>query len=105
MRKQTVAGISIILAIGIVYLFKELAGPQGLKVPYVGFVSPLIASFVIAPILIVPLTMINQRVLAWRKARGRDIEKEEQYENEAAGIISLRPKSTEHENEETIEFR
>jgi hypothetical protein len=105
MRKQTVAGISIILAIGIVYLLRDLAGAQGLKVPYVGFVSPLIASFVVAPILIVSLTLINQRVLSWRKAYGRDIEEEERYENEAAGIISLRPKSTEHENDETIEFR
>jgi len=104
-RKQTVTGLSILIAIGIVYLFRELAGPQGLNVPYIGFVSPLIASFVVAPLIAVPLMLINQRILAWRKAHGRDIEDEERYENEASGIISLRPRDEEKEDNGTIEFR
>jgi len=49
--------------------------------------------------------LINQRILAWRKAHGRDIEDEERYENEASGIISLRPRDEEKEDNGTIEFR
>ena len=36
------------------------------------------------------LTPINNRVLEWRKANGRDIEEEERYET-ADGMIKLTP--------------
>jgi len=29
---------------------------------------------VVTPLLLLPLTALNKRLLAWRKARGRDIE-------------------------------
>jgi hypothetical protein len=48
---------------------------------------------VFVPLLMIPLTLLNKRLLARRKAHGRDIEEEEKYEREGAGIISLRPKS------------
>jgi hypothetical protein len=50
---------------------------------------------VLMPLLSVALTPLNQRLLAWRKARGRDIEDEQKYEFEEADIISLRPRPEE----------
>lgn len=46
--------------------------------------------------------MFNQRIRAWRKARGRDIEEEEKYENVETGIISLRPHES---NNDDISYR
>jgi len=31
----------------------------------------------VTPLLLLPMTALNKRLLAWRKARGRDIEDEE----------------------------
>ena len=56
-------------------------------------IGALVALLVLMPLLVVALTPLNKRLLAWRKARGRDIEEEEKYEREGAGIISIRPKS------------
>lgn len=69
----------------------------GIKVPFT--LAGFFVFLLLVPLLIIPLTLLNKRVLAWRKARGRDIEEEEKYEREASGIISLRPK-TEAEMEE-----
>ena len=46
---------------------------------------------VLAVIILCILTLLNRRVLDWRKARGRDIEEEERFESDH-GMISLRPK-------------
>jgi hypothetical protein len=75
----------------IVFLLRWLAASQGIRLPFIGYVSPLIASFIIVPILLVPLTALNQYVLKWRKTKGRDIEAEERHEFDEADIISLRP--------------
>ncbi len=50
---------------------------------------------VLMPLLSAALTLLNKRLLAWRKARGRDIEDEQKYEIEEADIISLRPRPEE----------
>jgi hypothetical protein len=85
-RKSTLAMLSGLLAYVIVFglWFVGVSIPFGL--------SPLFAGLFLAPLLLAPLTFLNKRLLAWRKGRGRDIEEEEKYENEAAGVISLRPR-------------
>jgi hypothetical protein len=100
MRKRTLASVCFILSLAIVFLLKSLAHAQGINLPLVGIVSPLVASFMLVPLLLIPLTAINQYVLAWRKARGRDIEEEEKHEFEEADIISLRPRQS-HEHSST----
>ena len=100
MRKRTLASISFMLSIGIVFLFRSLASSQGIHLPLVGLVSPIVASFIVVPLLIIPLTAVNQYILAWRKAHGRDIELEEKHEFEEADIISLRPRQS-HEHSST----
>lgn len=100
MRKKTLAGVCFLLAIAIIYLSSWFASSQGIRLPLIGYVSPLIASFIIVPLLLIPLTALNQYVLAWRKARGRDIEEEEKHEFDEADIISLRPRQP-HEHSST----
>jgi hypothetical protein len=87
MRKKTLAGLCSILAIAVVFGLSF----AGVKVPF--GLGALVALLVLMPLLVVALTPLNKRLLAWRKARGRDIEEEEKFEREAADIISIRPKS------------
>jgi hypothetical protein len=100
MRKQTLVSVCFILALAIVVGLKWLASSQGIHLPMIGLVSPLIASFIFVPLLLIPLTAINQRILAWRKTHGRDIEAEEKHEFGDADIISLRPRQP-HEHSST----
>jgi hypothetical protein len=97
MRKQTLGSVCFILSLGIVYLFNSLARSQGIRLPIIGLVSPLIASLIIVPLLLVPLTALNQYIVAWRKAHGRDIEEEEKHEFAESDIISLRPRQPHEE--------
>jgi hypothetical protein len=100
MRKQTLAGVCFILAIAIIFLLQSLARSQGIKLPLIGFVSPIVASLIIMPLLLIPLTALNQYILAWRKSHGRDIEEEEKHEFSESDIISLRPRQS-HETPST----
>ena len=100
MRKRTLGSVCFILALVLVVALNWLASSQGIRLPLVGFVSPMIASFILVPVLLIPLTAINQRILAWRKAHGRDIEAEEKHEFDDADIISLRPRQP-HEHSST----
>jgi hypothetical protein len=100
MRRKTLASVCFILSIVIVFLLRALARSQGIHLPLVGIVSPIVASFILVPLLIIPLTALNQYILAWRKARGRDIEEEEKHEFDDADIISLRPRQP-HEHSST----
>jgi hypothetical protein len=84
MRKSSLTGLSVVLAYAIVFALRF----GGVSIPFA--LSPLFAGLFLAPVLLVPLTLINKYLLAWRKARGRDIEDEEKYEHD--GIISLRPR-------------
>jgi len=56
--------LTIVLAMG----FFRVETPH--DIPF--FVIYLVAT----PLLLLPLTALNKRLLAWRKARGRDIEEE-----------------------------
>lgn len=97
MRKRNLLSVCFILAFAIVFLLRTLARSQGIRLPFIGIVSPMIASFIIVPLLLIPLTALNQYVLAWRKAHGRDIEEEEKYEFAESDIISLKPRQAHEE--------
>ena len=87
MRKKTLAGACSILAFGVLFGLRFI----GVRVPF--GLGAFFAFLVLVPLLVVLLTPLNKRLLLWRKERGRDIEEEEKYEREGAGIISIRPKS------------
>ncbi len=92
MRKRTLISVCFAIAFAVMLILRLLARSQGIRLPLFGVVSPLVASFIIVPFLLVPLTALNQRILAWRKKHGRDIEEEEKHEFDESGIISLRPR-------------
>jgi|SRR5688572_11871211 len=100
MRKKTLISACFLLSFGIVYLLSWFAASIGIRLPFVGYVSPLVASVIIVPLVLVPVTALNTYILKWRKARGRDIEAEEKHEFDDAGIISLRPRQP-HEHTST----
>ena len=93
MRKSTLIGLSALLAYTIVFGL----GFAGISIPF--GISHLFAGLFFAPVLVVLLTPLNKYLLAWRKARGRDIEEEEKYERD--GVISLRPRPEGSEDEQT----
>ncbi|MGB7207885.1 MAG: hypothetical protein WBD27_04425 [Pyrinomonadaceae bacterium] len=108
MRNGTLLGLSFILAIVIdyvvrgilsyngyslsiiiVYIVHGILGYTGSSSSIVSLVSSrLVTSFMIAPVLMIILVPINNKILKWRKERGRDIEEEQKYETEG-GFISL----------------
>ena len=87
MRKRTLAGVCSVLALVIVLAMGFLRVKTPHNIPF------FVIYLVLMPLLLVPMTAVNKRLLAWRKARGRDIEDEERYEIEGADVISLRPQS------------
>jgi hypothetical protein len=87
MRKRTLAGVCSVLALGIVLAMGFLRVKTPHNIPF------FVIYLVLMPILLVLMTAVNKKLLAWRKARGRDIEEEERYEIEGADVISLRPRS------------
>lgn len=100
MRKRTLYGICFAISLAIAYGLSALARAQGIAVPFSGIAAHLLASLAILPLLILPLSAINRRLLSWRKERGRDIEEEEKHEFDDADIISLRPRQS-HETSST----
>jgi FtsH-binding integral membrane protein len=72
MRKRTLAGVCSVLALVIVLAMGFLRVKTPHNIPF------FVIYLVLMPLLLVPLTLVNKRLLAWRKARGRDIEEEEQ---------------------------
>lgn len=87
MRKKTLAAVCSILSFLIVFGLSFL----GVRIPY--GLSPFIVFLVFVPLLMFPLSFLNNQLLAWRKAHGRDIKEEEEYEIGSTDFISLRPKS------------
>jgi hypothetical protein len=91
MRKRTLATIAYLLALVLVYLLRAAARSQGVPVPWLAtYASLFVASLVVTPLLLIPLTKLNDRLLEWRRARGRDIEAEERHETES-GVLSIKP--------------
>ena len=89
MRKRTLAALSSLLALLIVLAMGFFRVKTPHNIPF------FVIYLVLMPLLSVALTPLNKRLLAWRKARGRDLEEEEKYEIEEADIISLRPRPEE----------
>jgi hypothetical protein len=52
MRKKTFSRVCFILALAIVFILKSFARSQGINLPFVGVVAPLIACFIIVPLLL-----------------------------------------------------
>jgi len=100
MRPKTLYGILLLLASAILFGLESLAGSYTLHLPLIGNVSPIAAAVVLLPLVLVSAGAFNQRIIAWRKAHGRDIEEEQAHEFDDADIISLRPRQ-EHEHSST----
>jgi pilus assembly protein TadC len=100
MRKKTLASVCVFLLVAILFLLKFFSLPQGLWLPFLGFVSPVLVFFIALPLVLIVMGAINQRLLAWHKARGRDVELEEAHEFDDADIISLRQRQP-HEHSST----
>lgn len=92
MRQKTLHAILLILACAILAGLKLLALSYTIRLPVTGNISPVIAAVIILPLVLIPVAAFNQRILAWRKAHGKDIAEEERHEFDDADIISLRPR-------------
>lgn len=90
MRKRTLAVISFLVSVAIVYGLTFFARSLGIRVPLPGLISYLVAALILSPLLLALFTRLNRPILDWRKGRGRDIEAEEEHEE--ADIISLKLK-------------
>ena len=92
MRTGTFTTLAFVIAWTTIFSVRELLGWYGfgwLATSQIG--TTTVASLVLAPFLVLLLTPLNKRLLAYRKARGRDILEEERYESDQ-GMISLMPK-------------
>ena len=79
---------------------KWLAESHKLHLPLIGNVSPTALAVILLPLFLVGAGAFNQRIIAWRKAHGRDIEEEQAHEFDEADLISLRPRQP-HEHSST----
>lgn len=88
MRWKLLPGVagSISLVVLILINLTNIRIPFGL--------SPFLFFWVLAPLMTVVLAPLNRKLLAWRRARGRDIEEEERFEIDGTDFISLRKQST-----------
>ena|SRR5213593_3637718 len=100
MRQKTLAAVCLVLTCAILYGFQWLASSYTIHLPLIGAVSPLIAAVIVVPPVLIAVATLNLRILAWRKAHGRDIAEEEKHEFDDADIISLRPRQP-HEHSST----
>ena len=89
MRKRTLAALGSLLALLIVLAMGFFRVKTPHNIPF------FVIYLVLMMLLSVAMTTLNKHLLAWRKARGRDIEDEERSEIEEADIISLRPRPEE----------
>jgi hypothetical protein len=84
MRWKLLPGVSASISVLVLILLNlfQIRIPLGL--------SPFLMFWVLAPLLAILLAPLNRKLLAWRKARGRDIEEEESFEIDGTDFISLR---------------
>jgi len=91
MRKRPLAAVCSVLALLIVLAMGFFRVKTPHNIPF------FVIYLVLMPLLSVALAPFNKRLLAWRKARGRDIQDEERCEIEEADIVSLRPRPEDSE--------
>src|SRR5262249_4981097 len=102
MRNRDLAGVSLLLSIGLIYFSVYLLPILGIRIGFLGsFSSHVIASFLLFPVILLVLTPLNNRFRQWRKARGRDIDEEEKYETEY-GMTKLTPNETERDSHDDV---
>src|SRR3989442_762515 len=89
MRKSALASVCSVLALLIVLAMGFFRVKTPHNIPF------FVIYLVLMPLLSLALSPLNKRLLAWRKARGRDLESEQKHGIEAAGIISLRARAEE----------
>jgi lipopolysaccharide export LptBFGC system permease protein LptF len=94
MRPNTLHAILLVLACIILAGLKWLASSYTIHLPLAGNVSPVIAAVIVLPLVLVSVAAFNQRIIAWRKAHGKDIAEEQKHEFDDADIISLRPRQS-----------
>ena len=84
MRWKLLPGVSALISVSVLILLNlfHIRIPLGLP--------PFVIFWVLGPLLMIPLTPLNRKLLAWRKQRGRAIEEEERYEIVGTDFISLR---------------
>ena len=85
MRKSTLASVCSVIALLIVLAMGFFRVKTPHNIPF------FVIYLVLMPLLTVAMTLLNKRLLAWRKPRGRDLEEEARYEIEE----SLRPQPEE----------
>lgn len=100
MRPKTLHAVLLLLACAILSGLKWLGSIHSIHIPGVGDVSLLIVAVIVLPLVLVSVAAFNQRILAWRKAHGKDIAEELSHEFDDADIISLRPRQP-HEHSST----
>ncbi len=84
MRWKLLPGVSFSISVLILILLNLFH----IRIPF--GLPPFLIVWVLAPLLMVPLTPLNRKLLAWRKQRGRDVEEEERFEIDGTDFISLR---------------
>jgi len=84
MRWKLLPGVSALISVSVLILLNLFH----IRIPF--GLSPFLIFWVLGPLLMIPLTPLNRKLLAWRKGRGRDIEEEEQFEIDGTDFISLR---------------
>ena len=94
MRWKLLPGVSALISVSVLILLNLFH----IRIPF--GLSPFLIFWVLGPLLMIPLTALNGKLLAWRKQRGRDIEEEERHENDGTDFISLRRQPSDPSNRE-----
>jgi len=74
MTERALAAVCSVLALVIVLAMGVLRVKTPHNIPF------FVIYLALMPLLLVPMKALNKWLLAWRKARGRDIEAAEEYE-------------------------
>ncbi len=88
MRKKNLLFLSFAVSVAIVGALHFIAYRRGIELSLI--LALCLAALIVHPLLLKPLTKLNQRLLDRQKARGRDLDEEEKHEI-SMGLISLRP--------------
>jgi len=84
MRWKLLPGVIALISVAVLIILDLFH----IRIPF--GLSPFLIFWVLGPLLMIPLTALNVKLLAWRKQRGRDIEEEQRYEIDGTDFISLR---------------
>jgi hypothetical protein len=97
MKRRTLLPVSATLAFAIVEISRLLTHAPHVRLPFIGWVTPLAAWFILTLLFLISLAVLNPYILAWWKEHGRDIEEEEKYELHGSGMVSLNLRQADEE--------